>query len=108
MSSEIFDRILELVARQEVVISDHGYDEIAADGILVRDILAGASEAKVMEEYPAYHRGPCVLVFERDHERKPIHVVWGIPRNAAAPAVVVTAYRPDPGRWTDDFLRRKS
>jgi phage replication-related protein YjqB (UPF0714/DUF867 family) len=33
LTSAIFDRILELVARGEVVISDHGYDELAADGI---------------------------------------------------------------------------
>jgi predicted DNA-binding antitoxin AbrB/MazE fold protein len=32
----------------------------------------------------------------------------GVPRNAAAPAVVVTAYRPDPKRWTEDFLKRKA
>lgn len=108
MTSEIFDRILELVARREVVISGHGYDELVADGILVREILAGASEGMVIEEYPTYHRGPCVLVLQPDQEGKPIHVVWGVPRQATAPAVVVTAYRPDPSRWTDDFLRRKS
>jgi class 3 adenylate cyclase len=32
---------------------------------------------------------------------------WGIPRGQTAPAVLVTAYRPDPARWTDDFLRRR-
>jgi hypothetical protein len=108
LTSGIFDRILELVARGEVVISDHGYDELAADGILVRDILTGAREGKVIEEYPTYYRGPCVLVLQRDHEGKPVHVVWGIPSHAVAPAVVVTAYRPDASRWTSDFLRRRS
>ncbi len=108
MTSEIFDSILELVARGEVVISDHGYDELAADGILVRDILAGTREGKVIEVYPTYYRGPCVLVLQRDYEGKPVHVVWGIPSHAVAPAVVVTAYRPDPGRWTNDFSRRRS
>ncbi|MCI0627321.1 MAG: DUF4258 domain-containing protein [Acidobacteria bacterium] len=106
--SDIFRQILDLVARQEVLISDHGYDELAADGILVRDILEGVSTGTVIEEYPAYHKGPCVLVLQQDHEGKPIHAVWGIPSDAVSPAVVVTAYRPDPARWTDDFARRTS
>jgi len=106
--SDVFHRILDLVARQEVLISDHGYDELAAEDILVRDILGGAREAIVVEEYPTYHKGPCVLVLQKDNEGGPIHVVWGIPSQADSPAVVVTAYRPDPNRWADDFLRRKS
>ena len=68
--SQTFQVIRELVARREVKISAHGYDELAADDILVRDIVAGVQ--------------------------------------ATTPAVVVTAYRPDPAQWTDDFLRRRS
>jgi hypothetical protein len=33
--SRTFQLVLELVARKEVKISDHGYDELAADAILV-------------------------------------------------------------------------
>lgn len=108
MPSEIFQSILNLVARREVVISDHGYDELAADGILVKDVYERVSGGTEVEEYPTYHKGPCVLVLQRDHHGKPVHVLWGIPTAASSPAVVVTAYRPDPDRWTEDFLRRKS
>ena len=48
------------------------------------------------------------VVLQRDHHGQPIHVLWGIPANAASPAVVVTAYRPDPNRWKENFLGRKS
>jgi hypothetical protein len=106
--SQTLQAVLELAARQEVVISDHGYDELAADDIRVYDILMGVSEATVIEDYPTYYKGPCVLVLQKDQRGQPMHVMWGIPHNASSPAMVVTAYRPDPIRWTDDFLRRKA
>ncbi len=97
MTSQTFDRVVRLVARGEVVVSEHGYDELAADGILIRDILAGVRQGKVIEGYPEYYRGPCVLVLQRDQEGNPVHVVWGIPSEAVSPAVVVTALsRPCP------------
>jgi hypothetical protein len=105
--SEIFQRIKDLVDRREIVVSEHGYDELAADDILIKDVPTGVGGGIVVEEYPTYHKGSCVLVLQRDHDGDPIHVVWGIPRTAQSPAVVVTAYRPDPRRWSDDFLKRR-
>ncbi len=100
--------IVALVERREVRISEHGYDELAADGILVQEVISGVRDGIVVEEYPNYPKGPCVLVLQRDSEGRPLHILWGIPKGASSPAVLVTAYRPDPKRWSEDCLRRKS
>lgn len=104
---ETFKQIVQLVERGEVRISDHGYDELAADEIFVRDVIAGIASAVVVEDYPEYPKGSCVLMLQKDRDGSPIHIVWGIPKSASSPAVLVTAYRPDPERWTDDFRRRR-
>lgn len=105
--SGILERVQLLIANRDVRVSDHGYDELAADGLLVREILAGAETAEVVEEYPDYPKGPCVLVLQKDRRGEPVHVVWGIPRGRSLPAVLVTAYRPDPERWTENYRRRR-
>jgi hypothetical protein len=105
--STTFEKIRLLVVRGEIRISEHGYDELAQDGILAREVISGIRGGQLVEDYPEYPKGPCVLVLQRDRTGKPIHVVWGIPKNQESPAVVVTAYRPDPERWTPDFMHRR-
>lgn len=69
--------------------------------------MSSYPKCKVLEGYPDFPKGPCVLTMQKDSEGHPIHIVWGIPHGLTSPAVLITAYRPDPERWTDDFRRRK-
>ncbi len=105
--SETLRRVQELVPKGEVQVSRHGLQELAANGILVEDVIAGIGKAEAVEDYPDFHKGPSVLVLQRDSSDRPIHVLWGIELATAAPAVLVTAYRPEPLRWSADFTRRR-
>lgn len=105
--SGTLDQIRRLVAAAEVRISEHGYDELAADGLTVREIVAGITNATPIEDYPDYPKGPSILVLQRDAAGRPVHVVWGIPKGYTSPAVLVTAYRPDPEKWEPDHIRRR-
>ena len=105
--SETLRRVQTLVANGEFEVSRHGLLELAADKIMLRGVIAGLGSAIAIEDYPQAQRGPSVLALQRDAENLEIHVVWGIPKNARSPAVLITAYRPDPTQWTDDFTRRQ-
>lgn len=90
MVTAILDQIRALVARGEVRVSLHGYEELAADQVPVRAIIDGLTSAE------AIHKS-----------NQPVHVVWGIPAGQSSPAVVVTAYRPDPTKWDETWRRRR-
>ncbi len=105
--SETLGRIRDLVGHGSVRVCDHGYDQLSEDGILVRDVIGGLSAAEVVEDYPDYPKGPCILLLQEDCQGQPLHVVWGIPKGHIGPAVLVTAYRPDSQRWEEGFLRRR-
>jgi len=106
-TSATFDRVKALVLSREILVSNHGYDELEADDILPRDVFDGIANGSVVEDYPTAAKGPSVLVLQRDREGRPVHVVWGIAAGTERPAVLVTAYRPDLKVWSADFLERR-
>ncbi len=104
---DLLQQIRSLAAQNKVQISAHGYDELVNDDLLVRDVLNGLASCELVREYPDYGKGPCVLVLFRQADGEPVHAVWGMPKGKSSPAVLVTAYRPDPAVWADDFKTRR-
>ena len=102
-----FDMIRALISEGSVRISAHGYDELAADGLLARELIEGMDTAEVIEEYPDYPKGPCVLLLQRIRDGRSVHAVWGLPAGHTSPAVLITAYLPDPTKWSPGFKRRR-
>jgi hypothetical protein len=105
--ADTLTRVKMLAGEGNLRISAHGYDELAADDILVEEVLAGLATGILIEDYPTAAHGPCVLVLQKDAQQRSVHAVWGIPKDQDGPAVLVTAYRPDPSLWTADLTQRK-
>ena len=99
--------IVRLVARGNYRISDHAYEEMVKDDIMPSQIVSGLVSALVVEDYPDANRGSSVLVLCNDGNKRLLHAVWGIPKQRPDMAVLITAYRPEPNVWSDDFLTRK-
>ncbi len=73
--SKTFELIRHLIQQGQILVSEHGYDELAADDIFIKDVLAGINEGIIVEDYPDYSEGPCVLVLQKDVDGDPIHAV---------------------------------
>ncbi len=43
---QTFEKIIGLIGRSEVIISNHGYDELVKDGMLVKEIIAGVNNGR--------------------------------------------------------------
>jgi len=72
--------------------------------ISVADVRRVASLGEVIEDYPEDVRGHSCLLLGQGADGRPIHVVCA-PKDEYL--TIVTAYRPSPGEWQDDFRTRR-
>ena len=100
--------IKKLISLRHVLISSHGYDELAEDGLFVSDVINSISEAIVVEDYPDAYKGPSILLLQKDRNGNPVHTVWGIPKGKSEPAVLITAYIPSKEKWDKTFTGRNN
>ncbi len=99
--------VQSLAVAGDVLISQHAHDRFSESAISTDEVQRGSNAAIMSEEFPDYNNGPSVLVLQADASGQPIHVLWGLRKGTTAPAVVVTAYRPDPQLWSADFRSRR-
>jgi len=71
-----------------------------------REAILGSTESyEIIEEYPDDKYLPSCLVYAKyGGEVFHIHVAVDVPGNSV---VIVTAYRPSPGKWQEDFRTRR-
>jgi hypothetical protein len=89
--SDTLAQVQAPVAGGQIRLSLQGFREMAADGILLDDLLGNLDSAVTIEDYFDANRGPTVLVLQRDAAGRSIHLVWDIRKDSQGPAVLVTA-----------------
>ena len=95
------------MTRGEVRVSAHDDEELATDGIRVRDLVEGMRAAELLEDRPVFPEDSCTLARLRDRYGNPVQVLWDMRRGATGPAVLGTAFRPDSERWSAVRKRRR-
>jgi Domain of unknown function (DUF4258) len=105
--SKTFEGVKHALARRNFLLSIHATRELRQDDLLVEKVVAAALIGEVIEDYPDDPRGPsCLICSALGEPGEWVHTVWGWD-SASGIAVLITAYRPDPEKWSDDFKTRR-
>ena len=96
------NEIRNYVEKQDFKITDHAFQEMRADNFTMQDIVVGIMNGEIIEHYHEAYPLPACLINGKTKTGEPIHICISLP-----PLVkVITVYRPDPERWSDNFRKR--
>jgi hypothetical protein len=71
------EKVRALIHVGDVRISEHGYEELAEDKLSAREVLDGAPEAILVEEYPDLPKGPHALFLQKDRMWECRYMLYG-------------------------------
>lgn len=100
------DDIVGAIRGNRIRITDHADEEAEADRLSFDEILLSVMQGEVIEQYLDDKPYPSCLVFGTTFSGDPVHSVWAYNADNQW-AVLITVYRPDPGRWVNWRIRRR-
>ena len=103
--SAIYGPTLGAIASCAVRITEHATEAMRDDAVTLDDVLHAASSGEVIEDYPGGFPLPSCRVLGGTPDGGIIHSVWAF-NGTTRTAILVTCYRPDPGRWIDHRVRK--
>lgn len=95
--------IREKAMAQQIRITQHAQQEMAAEAIGLDDVLHALAKGQVIERYPYHRRGPCCLIHGVDTAARDIHVVC---TTVNPVLIIITVYLPLPPKWITPTQRR--
>ncbi|MCI0439320.1 MAG: DUF4258 domain-containing protein [Chloroflexi bacterium] len=102
---ELRDIVAAILATQ-VRITRHALHEAQADGLRIDEIYFSVLRGEIIAEYLDDKPFPSCLIYGQTFDGEHIHTVWGY-NESSQHAILITVYRPDPGRWIDWRERRR-
>lgn len=101
----ILDEIQRAVRARRYYTTGHAETEMEDDNLTVAELLEVTLHAEIIEDYPRAYPFPACLLLAWLGPAAPVHIVWAFDASSGYTAMV-TAYRPDPARWSADFKKR--
>ena len=94
-----------LSAQSKILWTEHVAVRLRERGIKRADVIECIANGEIIEQYPYDAPFPSCLILGKRIEGETLHLVVGL--NKSALCCIITAYRPDLGKWEPDFKTRK-
>jgi hypothetical protein len=104
--SDTFRAVQRAIREGRVAVSRRALHELEEDELELDRVLEITVSGEIVEDYPADPRGPSCLVCSTLDLGLWVHTVWGWDAGAET-AVLITAYRPHPEKWDEEFKKRR-
>ncbi len=98
--------IKQAIKKEKIRITHHADEEAQNDKLSFDEINYSVKKGEVIEDYPTDKPYPSCLIYGNNVQGEPIHSVWAYNEENGW-AVLITVYKPDPGRWIDFKQRKK-
>lgn len=98
------EELREYYMSDMVLISQHAAMRFKQRGLKVKDIRTAVDNGEIIEQYPDDFPFPSCLILGKSADDKWIHVVMS---DEGSMSRIITAYYPDPDKWSEDFRKRK-
>jgi hypothetical protein len=105
MSRYLKDYLRSSTNKWEIVFRVHATQRMFGQRIDNNDVNNLIDKGTIIEEYRDDFPYPSVLLNGFTKDNRPLHAVIGIDAKAFR-LFIITIYRPDPKRWTDNFTKR--
>jgi hypothetical protein len=100
-----FDEVRRALAAGRARVTPHAQRALIDDGVSAAEAIAATLAGEVIEDYPDARICPACLALGRLADGTAVHAVWAFDAGSDY-AVMVTAYQPDPARWSLDLRKR--
>ncbi len=97
--------LLKSIEAGDYLLTGHAREEMMEDNLTLAEIVASVRRGEIIEDYPTDFPFPSSLIFGTSQKNDPIHSVWAYDERSEL-AILITVYRPDPGRWVEFRTRR--
>lgn len=101
----MLDAIVAAFRDRAYLVTGHTLDRAHSRNLDIEDVGDGMREdaPEIIEDYPDDPRGPsCLVLCQSPHGDDWYHIVCTHPPDVR----LITVYRPDADRWSDDLRRR--